>query len=180
MNRQNNMDENPTPQEGTNPEELESLEVVEPEIEVIDTETEDIDALKERLVKAEEAKRQLTARAKRAEDSLKAIPKPAQNINNALSAEQIEITVLRAQGISDDEVNYLKKLAKVNETSIIDAQKDELFHAFKARKEAENKSQKAKLGSSRGSSVAKVEKNFNTPNLSEAEFKELWKEQQGK
>lgn len=144
--------------------------------------TEDVDVLKDTIEKDRIAKQQILARAKKAEAELKALKekKPeATQFNNNLTGEEIEITILKAQKVSEDEINYLKKLAKVNGTSIIDAQNDELFTAFKAKKEAEEKSEKAKLGASRGSGSVKKEKEINSPNLSEADHKELWKARQG-
>jgi hypothetical protein len=165
-----------TPQEGMNPE----PEVVE---ETTAEETVETPAQAAERTFTENQFRQMEARAKKAESDLrKALEgdsgtKAAKPINNVLSGEQIEITVLRAQGMSEDEISYLRKLAKVNETSIIEAQKDELFSSFKAKKESDAKAQKAKLGASRGSSTVRKEKDLNSSGLTDAEHKALWKQQ---
>lgn len=145
--------------------------------------TEDVDVLKSQVEKDRIAKQQILARAKKAEAELKALkekkPEATQNTTSNLSSEDIEVTILRAQKTSDDEIAYLKKLAKVNGTSIIEAQNDELFLNYKAKKEAQEKSERAKLGASRGSGSVRKEKTINTPGLSDAEHKALWKEQNG-
>lgn len=146
--------------------------------------TEDVDALREELEKANTAKQQILARAKKAEAELKAFKSaPAtQNINNTniLTAEDIEVKILKAQGLSEDEITYLRKLAKVNESSLIEAQSDEMYQVFKKKKEDEAKSEKARLGASRGSGTAKQQKTVSSEGLTPEEHKALWREQMGK
>ena len=74
----------------------------------------------------------------------------------------------------------MKKLAKVNDTSIIEAQSDELFATFQAKRKEKEKSEQAKLGASRGSGTKSKEKTFNSPGLTDAEHKQLWREAQGR
>ena len=149
--------------------------------------TEDVEDLKLKLEEAREANRKINARAKIAEAKLKekesqptqtTEQKATQPISNpVLTAEDVEVRNLKAQGVSNDEIVYLKKLAAVNGTSIIEAQSDELFSAFKSKKEEQEKSEKSKLGASRGSSSVKREKDYSTPGLSDEEHKEIWKRQ---
>lgn len=144
--------------------------------------TEDVEALKEQIEKQRIANQQILARAKKAEaenKTLKGKPAEATQISNNLSSEDVEVSILKAQKVSEDEIAYLKKLAKVNGTSIIDAQNDEIYLGWKAKKEADEKSEKAKLGASRGSGSVKKEKTINSPGLSDEEHKALWKEQNG-
>lgn len=145
---------------------------------------EDVEVLRARLAEAEEAKRQLTARARKAEAEAKAIKqKPAeapQNINNpTLSADEVDIKILTAQGVDADSIEYLKKVARVNGTSILAAQADELYVAFTEKREKERKQQEASLGASRGSAQSRKQKDFSTPGLSDEEHKELWKRKVG-
>lgn len=143
--------------------------------------TDDVEALKEALKKEKTAKQQILARAKKAEAQLKE-KKPAESFtnNNTPTHEDVETKILKAQGVSDDEIEYLKKLSKLNNTSIIEAQSDDIFKAFKSKKEAEEKAEKAKLGASRGSGSQKRDKNFNSKGLSDDEHKELWRQNQGR
>lgn len=145
---------------------------------------EDVDALKEELEKANLAKQQILARAKKAEAELKTLKTESatQNINNTntLTAEDIDVKILKAQGLSEDEINYLRKLAKVNETTLIEAQSDEMYQVFKKKKEDDLKAEKARLGASRGSGSVKQTKTVSSPGLTPEEHKALWRESMGK
>ena len=148
--------------------------------EVIDTtvdveETEDIETLKVKLAESEEAKRQITARAKAAEAKLKEKPAP-QPLINALSKDDTELLILASQGLNDpDLIGELKALAKVRGKSLIETQTDPIFIAMKAAREETAKVEKAKLGASKGSGGIRKGKDLNTPGLSDAEHRELWK-----
>lgn len=163
-----------TPQEGMNPE----LEVEAEETTTEEETVETPEVYEETVPKSQF--NQVLARAKAAEAKLKA--KPAQTINQtpALSEEQVHVAILKAQGKSQDEIDYLKKIAGVNKTTLIDAQNDELFAVFQKKREDEAKAQKAKLGASRGSGTVKKEKTLSSPGLTDAEHKELWKAQNGR
>lgn len=175
-------------QEGTNPADDLALEKELDNIENI----EDVEVLKESNLKAREAIKQLTARAKKAEAEAQSLrgsqpkseePKPTptqSNDKNTISAEDIEIKILKSQGVSEDEVNYLKKIASVNGGSLIDAQKDELYVSWKTRREENEKAEKAKLGASRGSGAVKKEPGFKTVGLTEEDHKRLWREKQNR
>lgn len=148
--------------------------------------TEDVEALKEQAAKKDAFARQALARAKKAEAELKTLKgsKPAEatqiNNQNNLTAEDVEVRILKAQGLPQEEIDYLKKLAKVNDTSIIEAQSDELFVSFQNKRKEQEKSEQAKLGASRGSGGSKKEKTFNSQGLTEEEHKALWKQAQGR
>lgn len=143
------------------------------------TDVDDVEALKQQLAEAEEAKRQLTARAKTAEAKLKEKPQEKEIINPSLSAEDVDIKILQSQGKSEESIAYLKKLAQVNGTSILAAQSDELYLAYEEKREAKIKADKASLGATRGSGQTQKSKGVTTPDLSEAEHKALWRQQMG-
>ncbi len=82
--------------------------------------------------------------------------------------------------MSDELLTELVALSKVRGKSLLDTINDPLFVALKSQKEEESKSAKAKLGASKGSGSAKVGKDFNTPDLSPEEHKELWNKSQGR
>lgn len=153
----------------------------------LDTElgdTEDVEMLREQIERQKIANQQILARAKKAEAENKSLKgaksdQSTQTTINNLSSEDIEVTILKAQKVSEDEITYLKKLAKLNGTSIIEAQSDEIFTAFKAKKEATEKSERAKLGASRGSGSIKKEKEINTPGLTDQDHKDLWRQRNG-
>ncbi len=156
------------------------------ELEQEQDDTEDVDALKEQLSQAREAQRQILARAKKAEAQLKektsqstqTEQKPTQFIN-ALTAEDVEVKILQTQKVSEDEIAYLKKIAAINGTSLIEAMEDPIYTGFKDKKEADKKSENARLGASRGSSSVRKEKTTNTVGLTKQEHKDLWRQQNG-
>ena len=76
---------------------------------------------------------------------------------------------MKAQGLEEEEIDMLKKVSVLSGVSLIDAQKDTVFKLWKERQEAEQKSKRASMGTSKGSS-AKPVKSFNTPGLSEADL----------
>lgn len=171
-------DEDIRQQEGTN---LDEEQNFEEQIE----DTDDVEALREVIEKERIAKQQILARAKKAEAEVKELKTKttetsSQNINNTLTADDVEVRILKAQGMSEDEITYLKKLAKVNETSIIESQSDELFQAFKFKKQEAEKADKAKLGASRGSGTVKQSKTVSSEGLTDAEHKQLWREAMSK
>lgn len=171
------MDEKSTPQDGTNPE----LEVGVEDTTTDGTEETPAEDTQEEMVPRSHLN-QAVARAKKAEALLKTTQKTEAKpiIQNALSEEEVEIKILKAAGRSEDEITYLKKLARVNEVSLLDAQSDDLFLGFQKKREDEVKAQKAKLGASRGSGSVKKERTINSSGLTDAEHKELWKSQNGR
>lgn len=172
------MAEEATPQEGMNP---------EPELEVEETntelETEETPAEVETEPTVPKAQfDQVLARAKRAEADLKK-SRPAQNItnqnSNGISQQDAEIIILKSQGTSDALVSELKVLAKVRGKSLMDTQSDPIFVAIKDKVQADEKAEKARLGASRGSGTKVKDKSINTPGLTDAEHKELWRKNNG-
>lgn len=163
----------------------------EPEIDLELDGTEDAEALK---VKLEEATKKLEqfpniiARAKKAEAELKELkgaPAPkadaTQNTNNnSLTEESVDVKILVSQGVDQESIEMLKKLAKVNGTSVLAAKEDPIYATYLVNKEAQSKSEKARLGASKGSGGGRVEKSSTTPNLSEADHKEIWRKSQGR
>ena len=98
------------------------------------------------------------------------------NPQSGFSQQDLEVTILKSQGMDDEALAYLKKVATVNGTSLIDAKKDDLFKAFVEKQEAEEKAKKASLGASRGSGKKEPVK---TTGLSRDEHRERWEKQTG-
>jgi hypothetical protein len=107
------------------------------------------------------------------------IQKTEQPTTPVLSEEVVEVKILKSQGVSDELITQLKKIAKVNETGLIEAQADPYFVAYKDKLEEELKKAKASLGASRGSGSVKKGKDFSTSGLSDEEHKQLWKDRMG-
>ena len=167
------MDETITPQEGMNPE----PEVVEETVVEETTETPvEVEVDVEETVPKSQFN-QVLARAKKAEEQLKKQIPAKENITNnksSLSEEEVEVKILKSQGMTDDLIVDLKAIAKARGKTLLDSTTDSIFIAIKNEKEAEAKSQKAKLGASKGSGTAKKEKSFNSPGLSAEDHKAIW------
>lgn len=103
------------------------------------------------LAKEQEARRQLTARALRAEKELKKLreseAQPPINNDPQLSDE----LKLIARGLSDEEIDKAKVVAKGLGISLPDAIKDPLFLSYQATLKEKERKEKAKLGASKGS-----------------------------
>ena len=143
--------------------------------------SEEVVALKTQLEEAQKKLEQfpnIVARAKTAEAKVKTLLEAPQKTN--VPDQDLDSRILKSQGMSDELLDKLKKVAAVSSKSLIDAQKDEVFIAMKDKAEAEEKSQKASLPASKGSGQAKVKKDTTSPNLSPEEHKELWNKSQGR
>lgn len=153
------------------------------------TEEENLEALKaenEELRKKAEQFPNVVARAKKAEEELKAYKAKAASETtqtleekSTLTERDVDVKILQSQGLDEEAIEFLKKLAAVNGTSVLAAQSDELYSSFKDKREAKEKSEKAALGASRGSSPSKKQKDTTTPGLSDEDHKALWKQKQG-
>lgn len=164
---------------------LDTTNLDESELDNIEDDTEDVDALREQLEAERQARLQLTARAKKAEAELKQfkhVPsKPTQNTTNNLTPEDIRIEVLRSQGTPSDEIDELQSIAKMKNITVIEAKETTYFKAYKAEKEERERSERAKLGvSTRSGQQKSQQKTFATPGLTKEEHKALWLQSQGR
>lgn len=150
-------------QEDENVEEEESPE--ENELETTTTLT-----VEQRLAKAEAE----AAKFRRLFEKANKAPKPkATETVNQPSSVNVEETVLKAQGMPNELLTQLKKVASLEGISLIDAQKNDLFVAVKDKYEKAQTTKAASVGTSRGSGKVSVKKTVNTPGLSREEHKAL-------
>src|SRR3990167_10483090 len=113
-----------------------------------DSEQEDTVDLQEQLEKERTAKSQILARAKKAEEELKALKaNPPVNSDPQLSDE----LKLIARGLSDEEIDQAKVIAKGKGIILAEAIKEPLFLSYQAILKEERRKEKAKLGASKGS-----------------------------
>ena len=118
---------------------------------------EDTEALKAKLEVAEEAKRQITARAKKAEEKIKILEaRPQENIkpNDPQLTEELKLI---ARGLSDEEIEQAKVIAKGKGIVLTEAVKDPLFVIYQGDLKDKQRKEKAKLGASKGSGETKEE-----------------------
>jgi hypothetical protein len=139
------------------------------------SEQEDTVALKEKLDKAEQAKSQLTARAKKAEEELKALKaNPPLKQDPQLSDE----LKLIARGLSDEEIEQAKVIAKGKGIVLTEAIKDPLFLVYQGDLKEKERKEKAKLGASKGSGESQDE-TLIKPGMSREEHQEAFKKVMG-
>lgn len=169
------MEENP------NEEQLEAIIPNEElDLEPEQDDTEDVEVLKEQLEQAREANRQISARAKRAEDKLKVKPPQAKPVTENKPTQpaslNVEETVLLANGMAEELVEELKLRAPKYGGSLIKAQADPYYVAVKEQFEKTKKQEQASMPASRASGSVKPKKDFKTPGLTEAERKQMFED----
>lgn len=92
---------------------------------------------------------------------------------SASSPVDVDERILAAQGMAPELIKELKKVAKVLDVGLIEAQTDTIFVAVKEKFEKEQKQKKASVGASRGSGNVAPKKDFNTPGLTREEHLKL-------
>lgn len=127
-------------------EEVEKTEIVEETAETV--ETEDAEKLKD-------ANKRLFERAKKAEAENKVL-KAKQEVKVEVPAQTADPDELRliAKGLSDQEIDQAKVIAKGRGISLPEALKDPLLIAYRKELEEQRRKEKAKLGASKGSGQA--------------------------
>jgi predicted 2-oxoglutarate/Fe(II)-dependent dioxygenase YbiX len=118
---------------------------------------------------------QVFARAKKAEADLKALREAQaqpQNINN--DPQLSDELKLIARGLSDEEIDKAKVVAKGLGISLPEAIKDPLFLSYQNTLKEEKRKEKAKLGASKGSGESQ-ESTLVRPGMSEEEHQEAFK-----
>jgi len=127
-------------------------EVVEP---IEPKESEEVTVAPE-VEELRKAKAQLTARAKKAEEELKKL-KAEPQVNSTNDPHLSDELKLIARGLSDEEIEQAKIIAKGTEKSLLEAIKNPLFLTFQTDLKEKERKEKAKLGASQGSGESEEE-----------------------
>lgn len=104
---------------------------------------------------------------------------PAQVKTQATPQPNVEEVVLQANGMPDELLTQLKKVAAINGTSLIKAQNDPIFVAVKEKFEKDKKHSEASLPATRGSGTVRAQKSLETPGLTREEHAKLAKDALG-
>jgi len=91
-----------------------------------------------------------------------------------------EEAILYARGLSEEEVDKVKSIAKIEGESPLIAAESDYFKLWKEKTDKEKETQETQLGASRGSAKVQPKKDFNSPGLAPDEHKELWKKTMGR
>lgn len=147
----------------------------EQELEInLDAPEESVEALKASLAKEQEARRQLTARAKAAEEALKKqkvsetpAPTPKPDVKGSNSYDLDEVTDLRLDGYSKEEVKFIMNNGgrKALEDSFVKV----AIEQIRTQKKAENAIPDME------SNKSEVERKFTQEQLSKMSAEELYK-----
>lgn len=90
-----------------------------------------------------------------------------------------EEAILFSRGLSEEEVEKVKSIAKIEGESPLVAAESDYFKLWKEKKEKEKETKDTQLGTSKGSIKTQPKKTF-TDKLSPQEHKELWKKSMGR
>ena len=131
-------------------------EEVKEDTNISENSNEDAVALKEKLDAAEKAKSQILARAKKAEEELRTLKGQPQTNNNNDPQLSDELKLI-ARGLSDEEIEQAKIVAKGKGISLTEATKDPLFQIYQSDLKDKQRKEKAKLGASKGSGESQDE-----------------------
>lgn len=137
---------------------------------------EDAEAIKAKLEEALKAKSELTARAKRAEEELKALKAKPQN-NDPQLTEELKLI---ARGLTDEAIEQAKIIAKGKDISLTEAIKDPLFTLYQEKIKDDERKEKAKLGASRGSGATEEQPKGTQSGATREEHMEAFKKAQGR
>ena len=148
-------------------------EVVEVETHEVEQDTTDWEA---------EAKKQeaINARLTRKLNNPKPVPvlEQKQSTNKDNSSDTVDEKILRStKGYDEETIDKLKVVAKGLGVDLFKAEQDDLFQDYIAKKQADERKEKAKLGSSKGSQVSQER---GIGDLTDEEHKQFVKEQMSK
>lgn len=128
---------------------------VEEATESNETSVEDTVDLAGELERERQAKAQILARAKKAEAELKELKKAPAEPHISNDPQLSDELKLIARGLSDEEIEKAKVIAKGNGINLQEAIKDELFLSYQKDLKEKKKREDAKLGASKGSGESK-------------------------
>lgn len=164
-------------------------DVATEEVEDTSSETSDEDEQTEHeLEKARQIAEDQKRRAEKAEQKLKELKaksepksegqedKPKKESSDSLTKEE---AILYAKGLSEEEVEKVKSIAKIEGESPLVSAESDYFKLWKEKEEKKREEQETQLDTSRGSAKVKPKKDFGSPQLSADEHKALWKKKMG-
>lgn len=159
--------------------------------EVEDTSSENEPA-NEELTKAQQIAEDQKRRAEKAELKLKELkaqlednkPEPketeGQEETKSSNTPSKEEVILYARGLSEEEVEKVKSIAKIEGESPLVAAESDYFKIWKQKQDEQKETQETQLGTSKGSVKRKPQKDFGSNGLTPDEHKALWREKMGR
>ena len=131
---------------------------------------------KERLEQeAQKAKELAENYKRRAEKAEKHKPVASEKLDTNV----IEETVLKTQGYTSEQLEFLKKVSSVENVSLIEATNNPIYASWKDAQKAKESEDNASLSASRRSGFKKPEATFQTAKTAE-DHKALWRKSLGR
>jgi len=131
--------------------------------------------LSDELEKERQAKSQILARAKKAEAELKELKAKSSLNNDPQLSDELKLI---ARGLSDEEIEQAKIIAKGKGIALPEAIKEPLFLTFQSDLKDKKRKEDAKLGASKGSGESKDESGI-TSNMTRDEHMKAFKKVMG-
>jgi len=139
------------------------------------SEQEDTTDLQAELENERKAKSQILARAKKAEQELKDLKANPPIKNDPQLSDELKLI---ARGLSDEEIDKAKVIAKGSDITLPEAIKTDLFLSFQATLKEKERKEKAKLGASKGSGESQDD-TLIKPEMSREEHEKVFKKVMG-
>ena len=145
----------------------------------ISVEEEDNSEAEELRVKVEQLEKEnKTLKIQKAKNKQKkAEPKAKSEKTESLTRDE---AILFARGLSEEEVEKAKSIAKIEEQSVIEAVDSDFFTIWKDKNDKAKETQETQLGASKGSARALRRKTFSDSDLTAEEHKELFNKKMGR
>ena len=140
-----------------------------------DSEQEDTATLQEKLDQSERAKSQILARARKAEKELNNLNANPPIKNDPQLSDELKLI---ARGLSDEEIEQAKVVAKGKGIALTEAIKDPLFLTYQTDMKEKEKKENARLGASKGSGESQDE-SLIKPEMTREEHQEAFKRMMG-
>lgn len=161
------------------------IEPVDDAVEVEDTEETSAEEEQPDVTKVLETNKKLYSRTKTSEAENKELKRRLAELeaqsstkNDNVSSDSVDEKILRStKGYDDDTLEKLRVVSKGLGVDLFKAEQDELFQDYLSKKQAEERKEKAKLSSSKGSQVSQP---VEIAELSREDHKELFKETMSK
>lgn len=142
------------------------------------SEQEDTVDLAEELEKQRKANLDILARTRKAEAELKKLKEAQANPPLKQDTQLSDELKLIARGLSDEEIEQAKVIAKGKGIVLTEAIKDPLFLSYQATLKEEARKEKAKLGASKGSGESRDD-TLIKPDMTREEHQEAFKKVMG-
>lgn len=155
----------------------ETTEEVDKTEEVVEDDAPEADS-EDEIVKLKETNKRIFERAKKAEAEVKELRAKAQEAKSTPSVDPDELRLI-AKGLSDEEIEKARIIAKGQGITLQEALKDSMFLVFQKDFKEQQRKERAKLNASKGSGQADDE-TLVKPDMKREEHIDVWRKSLGR